>query len=644
MSILSVFLPLFTSIAPQQPVDASLTQTAPAAAVVAAPAALPRALASFGAAAIDARVFVYGGHVGRAHAHSRDNQVGELLAFDRSAPQAGWQVIGNGPALQSPALVAFGGRLVRIGGMAARNAAGEDEDLWSVAEVASFDPALGQWQALPPLPEARSSHDAVVVGEHVLVIGGWQLAGAERRWLDTAWQLDLSAPQDGWQALPAAPFRRRALAVAAVGERVFALGGIDEHGDVSDRVDQLELRSGTWSVAPALPKEAFGAAAIGLDGALYASARSGELWRLHSGGWQVANSLLLARFFHRFVPGDRGELIAIAGAGKAHLHTCEVVPTRDDTLHVQRWRVPVDHPARNRQAFAVLGDTLYMAGGNCGKQQHDFAPEHFTAEVVAVDLRTMRSTKVAPLPAPRQSQPLLADGKTLLTVGGFAHSGGGGRSQADGARLDVTTGAWQAIAAALPEPRTQFGIARAAGSLWLLGGIDYAPDRKGSEFVYPPALLRSNDDGTFANTELRMPRSRRAFGCAAVGDRIWLVGGMREGFAPVPEVDVFDAAAGTWQDGPAPAARVSPFLFALGDTLVLAGGSVEGDEGLERARTLSVLAAGEQRWRELPLPIDAAILGGAVHGERLLLVTRDADALQVHAVSLPRELRADLAR
>ena len=31
--------------------------------------------------------------------------------------------------------------------------------------------------ALAPLPEARSSHDAVVIGDKLYVVGGWTLSG-----------------------------------------------------------------------------------------------------------------------------------------------------------------------------------------------------------------------------------------------------------------------------------------------------------------------------------------------------------------------------------------------------------------------------------------------------------------------------------
>jgi N-acetylneuraminic acid mutarotase len=87
-----------------------------------------------------------------------------------------WQPLAGGPRLQGLALVAYGDRLIRIGGFTAANALGEDHDLRSQTDVASFDPATGQWTSMASLPESRSSLDAAVIGDTVYVVGGWPVA------------------------------------------------------------------------------------------------------------------------------------------------------------------------------------------------------------------------------------------------------------------------------------------------------------------------------------------------------------------------------------------------------------------------------------------------------------------------------------
>ena len=82
-------------------------------------------------------------------------------------------------------LASHGGKVYRVGGMQPRNAPGEPADNLSIADVARFDPKVGKWEALPPLPAGRSSHDVVVAGDKLVVVGGWQMKGKGQK-LDVA--------------------------------------------------------------------------------------------------------------------------------------------------------------------------------------------------------------------------------------------------------------------------------------------------------------------------------------------------------------------------------------------------------------------------------------------------------------------------
>ena len=116
-----------------------------------------------------------GGNIGKAHEFNRDCVKGDFFRLKLT----------GGTALLSVSLVAPEGKIIRIGGMNARNPGGEKNDLHSTAEVMRFDPTTQQWQALPPLPEPRSSHDAVILGDTLYVGGGWKLAGDDA---NAVWQ------------------------------------------------------------------------------------------------------------------------------------------------------------------------------------------------------------------------------------------------------------------------------------------------------------------------------------------------------------------------------------------------------------------------------------------------------------------------
>jgi N-acetylneuraminic acid mutarotase len=286
-------------------------------AVLQLPALTPPVTSLGGAIAGDA-LYVYGGNLGSAHSYSNEGQSHELrrVALNGSGS---WETAAEGPALQGLALVAHQGKLIRVGGFTAKNAEGEENDLWSQAAVAAFDPSSGEWSDLPELPEPRSSHDAAVLDGTLYVIGGWKLHGKDNReWHQTAWALDLTKA-DEWKALPAPPFERRALAVAAHDGRLFAIGGMQKEGGPCTKVSIFDPKSRTWSEGPSIqgePMEGFGASAFATGGALYVSTSEGNLQRLSADGsaWEIVRELPTKRFFHRMLPLDDHRFVIVGGA------------------------------------------------------------------------------------------------------------------------------------------------------------------------------------------------------------------------------------------------------------------------------------------------------------------------------------------
>jgi uncharacterized GH25 family protein len=325
----------------------SVVRKSPDPARVAALPTLPEPVSSFGAVVVENWLYVYGGHTGIEHEHSAAN----LSNHFRRIPLAGygiasdfqWEELPMQTPLQGLALLSHGGKVYRVGGMNARNATNEDEeDLHSTAEFAEFDPSTGQWNALAPLPAPRSSHNAVVIGDRLYVVGGWTLSGSSQgEWQDDALVYDFLDPAAGWQQLPKPPFTRRALAAAHWNGKLVAIGGLDEAGDVAQSCDLFDPVAGEWSAGPKLPGDGhsgFGVSAWNLDGGLYASGLSGFVFRLSDDGsnWKEVGRLLKPRFFHQLVPAPSGGravpspgLLAVGGASrKGHLADIEWIDVR----------------------------------------------------------------------------------------------------------------------------------------------------------------------------------------------------------------------------------------------------------------------------------------------------------------------------
>jgi hypothetical protein len=283
--------------------------------------ALTPPVTSSGAAIIGESLYVYGGNLGSAHSYHNKGQSNELRRVALTGGQP-WETVVTGPALQGLALVAHGGKLYRVGGFTALNDEGKENDLQSRDSFACFDPATGKWTEMPALPEARSSHDAAVLGDTLYVVGGWKLGGEgeeQRGWHATGWSLDLAAKKPEWKAVPKPPFERRALAVAAYDNKLYVIGGMEKSGGPTTKVAIFDPETSAWYEGPAIQgegMEGFGASAFATGGRLYVSTSKGNLQRLAKDGksWEIARTLPTARFFHRMLPVDDGHFVMVAGA------------------------------------------------------------------------------------------------------------------------------------------------------------------------------------------------------------------------------------------------------------------------------------------------------------------------------------------
>lgn len=280
---------------------------------------LPESLTSFGGAVCGDSLYVYGGHTGSAHSYSVEEQSDRFYRLDLGEGKA-WEELPAGPRLQGLALVGHRDNIYRLGGFTALNEEGEDQDLHSQASFARFDVETRQWTELTPLPEPRSSFDAAVSGNKLMVVGGWSMQGeAENVWHQTAWIFDLSDEAAQWKPVPKPPFQRRALSVAALDDKFYAIGGMQSDNEMTTRVDIYDPKTRQWKKGPNLRGDAsagFGSAAFATGGRLYVSTIRGDFQRLSRDGqsWEVLCKIEPSRFFHRMLPRDDDSLLLLGGA------------------------------------------------------------------------------------------------------------------------------------------------------------------------------------------------------------------------------------------------------------------------------------------------------------------------------------------
>jgi N-acetylneuraminic acid mutarotase len=625
----ALFLALLSWVAgAQEAVEAATPLAAPR-----TTSTMPRAVSSFGAAELDGWLYVTGGHSGRTHEYSRASQWDGFVRL-RAEDLAVREDLPGGEHLQGTALVAAGGRIVRIGGMRAGESGDEDGHA-SVDGVAAFDPATRSWSQLPSLPSPRSSHDAAAIGAHVYVFGGWNLAGHhdEAAWAEQGLALDLEHPESGWHPLPQ-PFVQRGVAVAAGAGEVFVVGGMDREGEFSSAVDVFDPGSNAWRKAPDFPGQGFGVAATVAGDRLYAAGREGDVWCLaldapaSTARWEACGELFVPRIFHRILPAGDG--LAVLGG----------VHTRSPVGWIEHLRpgaaassalfaLPFAGRARQRQALFAHEGTLFLFGGNVALEQHAFEPGDFLAESWRFELGAASASALPPLPRARQSMVCVAapDGKSVYALGGFGHDGEKDRAFDEIWRCELESGVWSVLDARLPHPMTQFRVLEHGDELLLLGGMDFDRERE-QKMQLLDTVYRADAralDGGFRDSGIRLPAPRRAFGAALLGDELYLAGGLDAGFEAFQSFDVYDFAARTWATLPAPSqARLSPELVVLGDKLYLVAGLVFDAEGRALpAEKIEEFDPARGTWRTLPvsIPIDPHEVQAFVWRDKLAMVS-----------------------
>jgi hypothetical protein len=277
------------------------------------------AVNSFGGAVVGDWLYVYSGHTGVTHAYSVETtsrHFRRLNLKDRTT----WEELPMGSDLQGLALVSDGKSVYRIGGMSARNQPGKEQDLYSVADFARFDPDSKVWINLAPLPQPRSTHDAAVIGRKIYVVGGWSMMGAKTAppYCSDALVFDLDQPESGWKSFEQ-PFRRRALSAAEAGGKLYVLGGLNDAFETERRVDVYDPATGLWSRGPDLPgsddREGFATSCFAVEGRLYYSGLSGTIARLDPTrtGWEAVGAWSLPRNTHRILAGLGGTLLVVGG-------------------------------------------------------------------------------------------------------------------------------------------------------------------------------------------------------------------------------------------------------------------------------------------------------------------------------------------
>lgn len=282
--------------------------------------ALPYPVQEIYPAALAGRIHVAGGF---ALAGAKPAPSARHVAFSPGLDT--WQPLADLPAARHhPGLATAAGRLYALGGYAA---AGQGD--WLLQRHAwAYDAAADAWQPAPDAPEAHGEAVTLALDNAIHIIGGRMPqrddASAWQHYTDSDRHLLFDATSATWQRLAPAPTARNSAAGAAIGGRLYVVGGRTMSGGNVADLDVYEPAEDRWRKAAPLPQAQGGLAAAALGGRLIAM--GGE-------------------FFGREGTGVYGEAWAYE-------------PARD------RWDAlpPLPTPRHGLGAVSI-GDSLYAIGG-----------------------------------------------------------------------------------------------------------------------------------------------------------------------------------------------------------------------------------------------------------------------------------------
>lgn len=417
-------------------------------------------------------------------------------------------------------------------------------------------------------------------------------------------------PPMQWKPITNARISRDAAATTQADGTIWIFGGIRNDGALTGLQEGYDPVIDSWKGGDDLPVPVSHAMAVTWQGNPVVlggwkseggkNVASDQVWRVINSRWVELPHLLQPRAAAAAaVVGDRLIVTGGVDASGALLNTTEVFDGNTWTLGV-----PIPTP-RQMLAAASDGKLVYAAGGTNG-----------TADLPTVEAYDPAAKSWSPLPPLSQPRSdlgvAIVDGR-LVAAGGVS----AGQVLKSVSAFDLMTKVWSG----LPDMTTaRHGMAVDAveKSVYAVGGSTAVGDgqltssaealKLPARRIQPASQWRSLPDA---------PTPRLMMAWAVLDDKIWILGGLRNGTA-LQTVESYDPHTGAWQTGPSlpiPLHHAAAATYR-GEVVVLGGAS---DQLADASDKVFALRGGN--WVELPhLTHPRAAPAAAVVGDKLVAV------------------------
>lgn len=295
------------------------------------------------------------------------------------------------------------------------------------------------WRSRSSLPTKRAYLAAAAVGGKIYAIGGEGGGGVVEEY-DPA--------TDSWQSRADMPTPRSRFAVAVVNGKIYAIGG---WGPLSI-VEEYDPATNQWHNRTPMPTARYGLAAVAVDGKIYA------------------------------IGGHKGTTYG------GYFSTVEVYDPATDSwtsgTAMSKERVYL--------AAAVVDEKIYAIGGSYGMSRLSTVEEYNPA----TDMWTPKTS----MPTARSNFAAVAVGGRLYAIGGADNQG---RTTAVVEEYDPVTNSWQ-NRASLPKKRSSLTAAMMNGKIYAIGGEEpyHQVGKLSNVEEYDPPFYDTDGDGLADDDEL----------------------------------------------------------------------------------------------------------------------------------------------
>jgi N-acetylneuraminic acid mutarotase len=302
------------------------------------------------------------------------------------------------------------------------------------------DGAHGHWQSAAPMPQAMDEVGAAAVGGKIYVIGG-----QTERDDHAPLVMEYDPAANRWQSRAALPEGLSHPGVTALDGKIYVLGGFlaARHGHARDDAFAYDPATDRWTALPKLSSPRGSLAAAALDSKVHVIGGRGldnvtvathEVFDPATQRWSTAAPLPFARD-HAGIAVLDGKIHVFGGrtedGGAYSIADHDVYDAASD-----RWSKAAPLPvARSSGAYTVLDGRILYAGGECRPKNAPRGGEAFD-DVTDYDAKTDRWTTPAPLPSARHAF-------AAATIGNVAYFAAGAPICGDAYAADLLTFRWR---------------------------------------------------------------------------------------------------------------------------------------------------------------------------------------------------------